>query len=262
MRPDFNSYKSLEPLGLRQARQLQALPTITLMLLLLSLVPLSAALAQSHDSHGSGRLHSFPAEAIKVPPSTAVLWTRIHSSHLGLLHVVPAMSKSDVKIFSKALRDDLKVLAENSDELPPQSRESLADARDRVNELTKSLASAVEARDSVAANERLGQFDEQLERISRLFPAGALTQAEGLSLPPQPSITPASGLGLISGQTIASEELRLSPVAPRKPANPSDPNSGKPKATENNADEPCLMHSEATGGDCACCRNAIDGTKE
>lgn len=262
MKPDCNSHKSQEPLEPRQARRLQALPTITLMLLLLSLVPLSAALAQSHDSHGSGRLHSFPAEAIEVPPSTSVLWTRIHSSHLGLLHVVPAMSKSDVKVFSKALRDDLKELAENSDELSRQSRESLADARDRVNELTKSLVSAVEARDSAAANEQLGQLDEQLERISRLFPAGALTQAEGLSLPPQTSVTPISGLELISGQTIGTEELKLSPVPPRKPTSPSDPNSGKSNATDKRVDESCLTHSEAAGGDCACCRKAIDGTNE
>lgn len=235
--------------------RLPILLTIAAILFLVPLFPFSTVLAQGHGNHGGGSYHNFPAESVAPIPSPTQLWTKIHTSHVGLLRAVPAMSKRDVEYYLKALKSDLNTLSDHPGGLDSQARVSLQESTKRVKGLSKALKSAVKSNEAASASTQLTALNAELDRIGQLFPTSALPKADGLKLTPL-STDPAPRL------TNAVEELRLSPLPPRTLDVGSKAAPGKPQGTPDNSDEVFPMQSGATSGSCSCCGEASEKTKD
>lgn len=255
MKPCIHPSESEVVTNANMPSQLSTLFMILPILFLVPLLHVTPALAQGHDHYRGAYTHAFPAESVSPIPSTAQLWSKIHSSHMALLRAVPGMSHNDVEYYLKALRGDLKTLSKHPGDLNSQARASLDVTTKRLKDVAKTLKYAVNSNDTISATAELAQLNDELDRIGQLFPASVLPKADGLKLAPLSS-DPAPRL------TNAVEELRLSPLPQRTLGIGSKAASGQPKSTDDQSDEACPMKSEAMGGSCACCGEAMEKSKD
>lgn len=234
-------------------RRISTLLVILPILFLIPLLPVAPTLAQGQGHSGGASTHAFPAESVAPILSPAQLWSKIHKSHVALLRAVPAMSKSDVEYYLKALKADLNTLSDHPGNLNSAARTSLDEATKRVNELARTLKNAVKSKDAASADAQLGQLNFELDRIGRMFPTSVLPTADGLSLVPQSdrATMPAPGGALSVANAV--DELKLTPLSPRRSTVESKTVSSQPGSTSDESQEACPMHSGTTDGGCSCC---------
>lgn len=255
MKPCIHPFESEVVTNVNILRPLSTLFMILPILFLIPLLHVTPASAQGHDHYRGASTHAFPAESVSPIPSTAQLWSKIHSSHMALLRAVPGMSHNDVEYYLKALRGDLKALSKHPGDLNSQARASLDVTTKRLQDVAKTLKDAVKSDDTLSATAELAQLNDELDRIGQLFPASVLPKADGLKLAP-PSADPAPRL------TNAVEELRLSPLPQRALGVGSKAAPAQPKSADDRSDEACPMKPEAMGVSCACCGEAMEKTKD
>lgn len=130
--------------------------------------------AAAHAEHGMAEHHEASSEHGGMPATLPGMWAEVEHERGELGEIIEAGKLNEVHVIAFRIRDLVGAMPHHSGALLAGKEAEMTDAVTRVGQIAALLDESGDAGDAAATNTQKARYDQVLDYIKSLYPAGAL----------------------------------------------------------------------------------------